>query len=66
LCLAQGATRVTFLSPSGRLAGVAGTCQSAIFHTVDIARQLIAMTKTRTGTKVTVEVLSEVYVTDKK
>jgi hypothetical protein len=57
---------VTFLSPSGRLAGVAGTCQSAIFHTVDIARQLIAMTKTRTGTKVTVEVLSEVYVTDKK
>jgi hypothetical protein len=47
-------------------AHVTRACQGAIFHTVDIARQLMAMTKTETGLKVTVEVLSGVYVTGKK
>ncbi len=45
---------------------VTRTCQSVVFHTVAIAKKFIAMAKTTTGLKVTVEVLSGVYVTGKK
>lgn len=41
-------------------------CQGVIFHTVDIAKQFMAQAKTRTGLKVTVDILNGVYVTGKK
>lgn len=41
-------------------------CQGVTFHTVDIARQFMAKTKTTTGLKVTVEVLGGVYIKGKK
>ena len=37
-----------------------------MFHSVALAKKFIAMTKTTTGLKVTVEVLDGVYVTGKK
>lgn len=47
-------------------AHVTRACQGVVFHTVGIAREFIAMTKTATGLKVTVDVLNGVYVTGKK
>ena len=44
---------------------VTRACQGVTFHTVDIARQLMAKAKTATGLNVTV-VLGGVYVTVKK
>jgi hypothetical protein len=41
-------------------------CQGVIFHTVDIARQFIARTKTTTGLRVTVRLLDKVYETGRK
>ena len=38
-------------------------CQGVIFHTVDIARQFIALTKTTTGLRVTVRFLDKMYQT---
>ena len=38
-------------------------CQGVILHTVDIARQCIARTKTTTGLRVTVRLLDKVYQT---
>ena len=45
---------------------VSRACHGVTFHSVDIARQFIAMTKTARGLKVTVDVLSGVYVKGKK
>ena len=47
-------------------AHVTRACQGVVFHSVAIAKKFIAMTKTTTGLKVTVEVLGGVYVTGKK
>jgi hypothetical protein len=41
-------------------------CQGVIFHTIDIARQCIARTKTTTGLRVTVRLLDKVYETGRK
>ena len=41
-------------------------CQGVILHTVDIARQFIALTKTTTGLRVTVRLLDKVYETGHK
>jgi hypothetical protein len=41
-------------------------CQGVIFHTMDIAQQCIARTKTTTGLGVTVRVLDKVYETGRK
>ena len=47
-------------------AHVTRACQGVVFHTLDIARKFIAMTKTTTGLKVTVDILNGVYATGKK
>jgi len=47
-------------------AHVTRACQGVVFHTVAIAKKFIAMTKTTTGLKVTVDALDGVYVTGKK
>jgi hypothetical protein len=47
-------------------AHVTRACQGVVFHTVEIARKFIAMTKTTKGLKVTVDILSGVYVSGKK
>jgi hypothetical protein len=47
-------------------AHVTRACQGVVFHSVAIAKEFIAMTKTTTGLKVMVDVLSGVYVTGKK
>lgn len=47
-------------------AHVTRACQGVVFHTLAIAQQFIAMTKTTTGLKVSVDVLDTVYVTGKK
>jgi len=47
-------------------AHVTRTCQGVVFHTVEIARKFIAMTKTTKGLKVKVDILNGVYVTGKK
>lgn len=47
-------------------AHVTRACQGVVFHTVAIAQKFIAMTKTTTGLKVTVDILTGVYVTGKK
>lgn len=47
-------------------AHVTRACQGVVFHSVAIAKKFISMTKTTTGLKVTVDVLSGVYVTGKK
>jgi hypothetical protein len=47
-------------------AHVTRACQGVVFHTLAIAGKFIAMTKTTTGLKVTVDILSGVYVTGKK
>jgi hypothetical protein len=47
-------------------AHVRRACQGVVFHTLDIARKFIAMTKTTAGLKVTVDILNGVYVTGKK
>ncbi|MDX8130477.1 ISAzo13 family transposase, partial [Methylomonas sp. OY6] len=41
-------------------------CQGVVFHTVDIAKQLMAKAKTSTGLKVTVDILTTVYEIGKK
>jgi hypothetical protein len=41
-------------------------CQGVIFHTVDVAQQFIARTKTTTGLGVTVRILEKVYETGRK
>jgi len=41
-------------------------CQGVIFHTVEIAQQFIARTKTTTGLQVTVSLLDKVYATGRK
>ncbi len=41
-------------------------CQGVVFHTVDIAKQLMEKTKTTTGLKVTVAILTGFYETGKK
>jgi hypothetical protein len=45
---------------------VTRACQGVIFHTVDIAQQFIARTKTTTGLRVTVRLLDKVYQTGRK
>jgi hypothetical protein len=45
---------------------VTRACQGVIFHTVDIAHQFIARTKTTTGLRVTVRLLDKVYHTGRK
>ena len=45
---------------------VTRACQGVIFHTVDIAQQFIARTKTMTGLRVTVRILDKVYQTGRK
>lgn len=40
-------------------------CQGVVFHTVEIAKQLMEKTKTATGLKVTVDILTGVYETGK-
>jgi len=45
---------------------VTRACQGVVFHTIDIAKQFMEKTKTTTGLKVTVEVLTGVYTTGKK
>ena len=47
-------------------AHVTRACQGVVFHTVEIARKFIAMTKTTKGLKVKVDILNGVYVTGKK
>ena len=42
---------------------ISRACQRVILHTVDIARQFIALTKTTTGLRVTVRLLDKVYQT---
>ena len=41
-------------------------CQGVIFHTLDVARQFIALAKTNTGLRVTVGLLENVYATGRK
>lgn len=41
-------------------------CQGVIFHTLDVARQFIALAKTTTGLRVTVGLLEKVYATGRK
>jgi hypothetical protein len=41
-------------------------CQGVIFHTLDVARQFIALAKTTTGLRVTVGILKKVYATGRK
>ena len=45
---------------------VTRACQGVIFHTVEIVKELIAKTTTRTGLKVTVDIIDKVYETGKK
>lgn len=45
---------------------VTRACQGVIFHTLDIARQFMARTKTTTGLAVTVRVLDRLYETGRK
>lgn len=45
---------------------VTRACQGVVFHTVEIAKQFMAKTNTRTGLKVTVEILGGVYEIGKK
>jgi hypothetical protein len=47
-------------------AHVTRACQGVVFHSVAIAKKFIAMKKATTGSKVTVDVLSGIYVTGKK
>lgn len=47
-------------------AHVTRACQGVTFHSVDIARKFMAMSKTTTGLKVTADVLGGVYVKGKK
>ena len=47
-------------------AHVTRACQGIVFHTVAIAQQFMAMTKTTTGLKVTVDVLDGIYAKGKK
>ncbi|UUZ78580.1 ISAzo13 family transposase [Polaromonas sp. P1(28)-13] len=46
-------------------AHVTRACQGAVFHTVDIAKQFMAKTKTTTGLKVSVDILDGVYAAGK-
>ena len=41
-------------------------CKGVVFHTVDIVKQFMAKAKTRTGLKVTVDILYGIYATGKK
>jgi hypothetical protein len=41
-------------------------CQGVIFHTLEVAQQFIARTKTTTGLRVTVGILEKVYATGRK
>ena len=45
---------------------VTRACQGVVFHCVEIVKELIAKTKTRTGLKVTVDVIDKVYEVGKK
>ena len=45
---------------------VTHACQGVVFHTVDIAKQFMEKTKTTTGLKVTVDVMTGIYATGKK
>ena len=47
-------------------AHVTRACQGVVFHTAAIAQKFIAKTKTTTGLKVTVDILTGVYITGKK
>ncbi len=46
-------------------AHVTRACQGVVFHTLAIAKQFIAKTKTTKGLKVTVDVLNGIYITGK-
>jgi hypothetical protein len=41
-------------------------CQGVIFHSLDLVKELMAKTKTRTGLRVTVDILDKVYQTGRK
>lgn len=45
---------------------VTRACQGVIFHSLDVAGQFIARTKTTTGLRVTVSILEKVYATGRK
>lgn len=45
---------------------VTRACQGVVFHTVEIVKQLVAKTKTRTGLGVTVDIMNKVYEIGKK
>lgn len=45
---------------------VTNACKGVIFKSVEIVKELIAKTKTKTGLKVTVKVIDKVYKTGRK
>lgn len=47
-------------------AHVTRACHGVVFHTVEIARKFIEMTKTTKGLKVTVDILKGIYAHGKK
>jgi Rhodopirellula transposase DDE domain len=47
-------------------AHITRACQGVIFHTLQVAQQFIARTKTTTGLRVTVGLLEKVYATGRK
>ena len=44
-----------------RFPHVTRACQGVVFHTTEIVKELMEKTKTRTGLKVTVDIIDKVY-----